>query len=328
MVNFGSEVVMGKKYLVEEIDTEVEFGVIKVIVPIIGFGLAILVNYSFLKSVIENIQDMGHIDSESLGILIGVFLSLLIGLVIFIINRYRGVKEASTYSFFTILITSIFLMWLGSMIVPPIAYYHLYHELVFTMGDFFKTLIFNFIFLALCSPLVALLGTIIVTILGYLLSIPCYKIIYWLKSKNIQKTKCVKEIQKLCQKIDMKEKIVQVHLYQDKVEFYINSFTKYDEISFTKLGYSDLKPLSQLTLLHIIEKIAKIKLTIVERNFKNGKDVLIADNRYLRKKLIKNSKELNTMTKKCDLLFEKIEKRKAKEKKRAYKKAVKEGKDW
>lgn len=308
---------MGKKYLVEEVDWEIE-AVGKIIAPIIGFGILILINWFFLKSLTK-------IDIEVIGILIGIGLSLIISCCIFITKIKDGLIDTITTIFKWVLIISFFLMLIGSILAPIIGYYIVYHKINFILWDFIKVLFFNSIILIISTPLVSIIITTIASVIGFILAFPIYKIIYKIKSKRIRKTECWIELKQFFRGYDFKNNIIKFTLFEDKIEFEDAKSHEIILFSFKKRGYNDLKKIQQLTLINMIKNETKTPFKIEVSPYVN---ICTAYNKFLLKKQKSKEKQNYKKIKKKMKIEIKEKKNLHRQNKKAYKNEIKAGKNW
>lgn len=320
---------MGKRYLVEEIDTESTIGV--VIISIIAFGLIVLINYVIFQSLGENIIYLGNfkkIDPEVLGIFCGIILSFCIGLVSFIIKWIEGIISSIKTSSKILLGTTILTTWIGSIILPVILYYIIYHTIEFEWVDLIKTIVLNFILLLIASPLIALFQLLIIIPLGTILSFLLYKIIYILKTPRIRNTICWQKIVQWNKKTSIRNNIRTIKLYPDKIEFYNLENQLQDTISFKQLGYSDLKPIMKLTLIDSLSRWIKTSLIIKDKYLVTSTLSLTIENAYLKNQQQKENISRVVNQKKYNRKQQKSIKSNLKQKKKEYKAAIRKGKDW
>ena len=300
---------MGKKYFVEELDEGEELIAVG-IVSIIGIGLLIYVNWIF-------IQSLTKIDSEIIGILIGIAISLLASFYIFIVKIKDGLYETIEATFKYTFLICFLLMLIGSIVSPIIVEY-----IDFILWDFIKILFFNSLILIISTPLVTLLITIVSNIIGLILAYPIYKILYIIKSKRIKRTDCWKELKAILNKIDFKNNIKKFTMYKNRIEF--NESNNIKLFSFEERGYNDLKKIQQLTLINMIKKETKTPLKISVAPYEET----IVYNRILNKKEKREEKKLRKLIKKEKQFTKDNNRRLERENKKAYKKAVKSGKNW
>lgn len=305
---------MGKKYFVEELDEGEELIAVG-IVSIIGIGLLIYVNWIF-------IQSLTKIDSEVIGILIGIAISLLASFYIFIVKIKDGLYETIEITFKYTFLICFLLMLIGSIVSPIIVEYINYNEIDFILWDFIKILLFNSLILIISTPLVTLLITIVSNIIGLILAYPIYKILYIIKSKRIKRTDCWKELKAILNKIDFKNNIKKFTMYKNRIEF--NESNNIKLFSFEERGYNDLKKIQQLTLINMIKKETKTPLKISVAPYEET----IVYNRILNKKEKREEKKLRKLIKKEKQFTKDNNRRLERENKKAYKKAVKSGKNW
>lgn len=308
---------MGKKYLVEEVDSETEaLGI--VVGSIIGIGALIFINWSFFKSLTK-------MDAEVIGILIGMGITLFISLCIFIIKIKEGLFYALESTFKWTFGICFFLMVFGSILAPMIGYYIIYKTIEFILWDFIKTLFFNSVILIISTPLVSIIITIIVGIVGFILSFPIYKIIYKNKSKRIKKTECWEELKVLIKEMDFKCNIIKFVLFQSGIEFEVEKNHETISFSFAERGYNNLNSIKQLTLIDMIKKEARVSVKIDVAPY--GMLYTVYNKELMKKKKTEERNYYKSLRKR-----KRIERRKNKDlqsqKKKEYKKAVKSGKNW
>lgn len=309
---------MSRNYLVsvDEIDTEAGTFIFK----IAGIGILIAINYYFIKSLIK-------IDAETLGVLSGLALSSLIALIVWIIKKPIGLVDSLEEYGYPLLIQTGILMILGITIFPIIVEL-INGSMAFQWIPFLKNLFWNSLLLAACTPLATLIVLLISIPLSYLLSIPIYELIYLKKRSSIKKTKCWEIITNYCIKIDFKNHILKLKIYPDKMEFYDSLNTNIYTFIYSSVGYSNLSPLSELTLINMLKKETKTKLAIEER-WQSGYSMgYVLINKDLNKKNKKEMKRIIKKDKKTDKIFKKAKNKQDNLKEKKYKKAKKEGKDW
>lgn len=308
---------MGRKYLVEELDFEDDI-LITIFAPIVGIGILLLVNWSFLKSLM-------NIDSEVIGIWIGIGLSLLISSCIFIIKIKDGLFEIFEFTFKCAFWLCFVLMLLGSMLAPMIAYYIIYKSIDFILWDFLKTLFFNSIILIISAPLVSLLVTALASIIGFLLSFPIYKVIYMIKSGRIRKTDCWEELKSVFGRIDFKNNVIKFDLYQNKIEFELNDNHEVKVFYFDKRGYNNLKKLQQLTFVNMIKKETKTPIKIEINSYAS---IYTGYNKLLLKQQKEKEEKYYKTLKKEKKLDRKRKRDVRKKKRKQYKEERKAGRNW
>lgn len=308
---------MGKRYLVEEVDWEIET-IGKIIAPILGIGLLILVNWFFLKSLTK-------IDIEVIGILIGIGLSLIVAICIFITRIKNGFYDSITIVFQSSFLTSFLLMLIGSILAPIIGQYIVFNKIEFLFWDLIKTVLFNSIILIISTPLVTVGITIITTIIGFILAFPIYRIIFLIKTKRIKNTECWEELKEFFKEINFKKNISKFDLYQDRVEFENVKNKEITLYSFKQRDYKNLSKTQQLTLINMIKKETKTSFKLEVNSYVN---LYTAYNKYIIKKQNENVKNDNKRRKRNNKI-KKYEQRKLnKLKKKKYKQEVKSGKNW
>lgn len=315
--------ILRKLYLVQEIEKvdvgERQFNEWTAIVVTVVISL--FINYFLLGSMRETISNLiyntGKLDMEMLGIIVGIVITWGICLGLFIARIHEGLSDTIFSIFIKMIILNTILMTIGSVALPSI------FSLVFTgnigISIFWLivTTMFKFVILALCAPLISLASMAVVIVVGLILSFLIYNIIYRLKFNRIQRTVCWEEIQKYCTIKDIKNKILIIKLYNNKIQFFTASIRMDCEISFSALGYSPLKPIMQFSMCKLISKITKVKFRI--NSVQDG--VITLENRKLERQYRKSEKESKNY-------FYHIRKYGFRIKKRLYKENVKQGKDW
>ena len=321
---------MGKTYLVEEID--IEDGLATFIAGIVGIGLVVLINYVIFQSLGENILHLGNlekIDSEVLGILIGIFLSACVGTFVFIYKWMEGIMETVETSGKVMLYTTAIFTIVGSIVVPALLYFKVNETLDFEWLDLLKTLFFNTIFLLIATPLVTLCQLIVVTLIGTVISFIVYKILYFIKSFRITKTTCFKKILEFNQQYDLKGHTWFMKLYEDGIQFFDMNKELQKTISFKRLGYSNLKPLMRLTLVYTLSRKLKIRLKVINKEDSRCTSVpLVIYNCHVSHKLQNGESDLKKQERRYQRKNQKIERKRKREEHKQYKRKVKAGKDW
>ena len=316
---------MGKKYLVEEIESMDE-GFSVFVGYIIIIGIALLINYFFFKSFWEGIINFKNnsVDAESLGVIAGILLSWIIFLIVFILNFYKSFFDIVDIIIKKMFYTTVIVTIISSIVTPIIVYFYNYRTLDFSLWGFIKTVIGNTILFFICSPLLTLIGFMFICVIGYIISKPIYYFIYLIKSKKIKKTKCWEQIKDYCVKEDIERKILKIELEPSKISFYDYNDILIKDLSFRELGYSDLTELSEIALIKTIKRETSVNFKIKTR-YMNFIEVI---NKNLQKRMNIAYKDIIKKEKRTDMILKRSKKIKEKEKKKQYKRNIKEGKDW
>lgn len=228
--------------------------------------LYFIMNYFMLDILIVktgSLQSIYGINTEVLGIYVGLLFSSLISLYVFVVQRWRGFKETIQYLGIRTYIVTLFLAAFCSVFVPLFVYSFFGTVVYYSIGSLILTFFLNALILILCSPFLNFLVFLFVIGLGSVLSFVIYHIYYFVKAPAMKKMKFWKNIQTYIEKND--KKIRKIVLYPNKVEFYFQKKVADKTILFRESG--KLIPIHQDVVLHFIKQSLSKGYQVTGREF-------------------------------------------------------------